>query len=602
MGFKWAKGGVGDWGKEEVMEWSKKRENNVVRNRVKSCWNARLRVPTPYEHASSRALTRFFFLSFCQVHPDNSCWTCFEQEASLDVISFFGFEATVEKLACKHYAANIKKGKEIILYYIEELLSQGVTILPKWEPVSQAMHPDALSPAAAAPAVTFTIAAETEAEEVRPRVDSMVSVSTLRTRRESAPHDAMGGATADLPDRRSKEVQKIDSDYIEKFLGPLSFLEESKLMEMRKWISETHKDKMPNEAHLMRFLRARDFNVEKAREMLHQSLLWRKQHQIDRLLTGYKSHPVITDYFAGSWHREDMAGRPLYVLRLGQMDFKGLLRAVGEDDILRHLLATCEEGLQKCEKATKTRQKPISSWTGLVDLEGLSMRHLWRPGVRVLLRMIELVEANYPETMGRLLIVRAPRVFPVLWTLVSPFIDENTRNKFLILGGNDYQGPGGLTDYIDTRYIPDFLDGDSQCDMAPGGLIPKSLYMAEVDQELTDGPPLETDSIYHPANIFRGTPHEVLIPVLEPGTVITWDFDVIKGDCIFALMKTKRPVDLDIIALHSHHHSQHGHNSPASPKLGTVMDRPLMALGVDAFNAESPLVVREGDSIQVRML
>lgn len=59
-----------------------------------------------------------------------------------------------------------------------------------------------------------------------------------------------------------------------------------------------------------------------------------------------------------------------------------------------------------------------SSWTCLVDLEGLNMRHLWRPGVKALLRMIEVVEDNYPETLGRLLIVRAPRVFPVLWTLV----------------------------------------------------------------------------------------------------------------------------------------------------------------------------------------
>lgn len=46
------------------------------------------------------------------------------------------------------------------------------------------------------------------------------------------------------------------------------------------------------------------------------------------------------------------------------------------------------------------------------------MRHLWRPGVKALLRIIEVVEANYPETLGRLLILRAPRVFPVLWTLV----------------------------------------------------------------------------------------------------------------------------------------------------------------------------------------
>lgn len=60
-----------------------------------------------------------------------------------------------------------------------------------------------------------------------------------------------------------------------------------------------------------------------------------------------------------------------------------------------------------------------SCWTCLVDLEGLNMRHLWRPGIKALLRIIEVVEANYPETLGRLLILRAPRVFPVLWTLVK---------------------------------------------------------------------------------------------------------------------------------------------------------------------------------------
>jgi hypothetical protein len=41
---------------------------------------------------------------------------------------------------------------------------------------------------------------------------------------------------------------------------------------------------------------------------------------------------------------------------------------------------------------------------------------------QALLRIIEIVEANYPETMGRVLIIRAPRVFPILWTLVSTFI------------------------------------------------------------------------------------------------------------------------------------------------------------------------------------
>lgn len=43
---------------------------------------------------------------------------------------------------------------------------------------------------------------------------------------------------------------------------------------------------------------------------------------------------------------------------------------------------------------------------------------------------------------------------------VSPLIDENTRKKFLIFAGNDYQGPGGLVDYMDKEIIPDFLGGE----------------------------------------------------------------------------------------------------------------------------------------------
>lgn len=75
-------------------------------------------------------------------------------------------------------------------------------------------------------------------------------------------------------------------------------------------------------------------------------------------------------------------------------------------------------------EATKSNGRPIWTWCLLVDLDGLNMRHLWRPGIRALLRIIQIVEANYPETMGRVLIIRAPRVFPILWTIVSTFIGK----------------------------------------------------------------------------------------------------------------------------------------------------------------------------------
>ena len=43
----------------------------------------------------------------------------------------------------------------------------------------------------------------------------------------------------------------------------------------------TFQGKVPSDPVLLRFLRARDFNVEKAREMLSQSLTW---YEFEKLL------------------------------------------------------------------------------------------------------------------------------------------------------------------------------------------------------------------------------------------------------------------------------------------------------------------------------
>jgi len=68
---------------------------------------------------------------------------------------------------------------------------------------------------------------------------------------------------------------------------------------------------VPSDATLLRFLRARDFNVEKAREMLSRSLTWRKKHAVDRILSEYQTVPVVKDYFPGGWHHHDK-GTTLY--------------------------------------------------------------------------------------------------------------------------------------------------------------------------------------------------------------------------------------------------------------------------------------------------
>lgn len=311
-------------------------------------------------------------------HPENPDWTCFDQTATLDIKNFFGFEHSIEKMGMKQYTQTTLKGKEIIEYFIEELRKEGITHVDRWQGT--------------------TVSDQTMASEGENGCDS---------RKPSI----------------SEYVDMLDGEYIQKHLGDLEPLQESKLLQLHALIKE-RVGKVPSYPTLLRFLRARDFSSDKASQMLLESLTWREQNHVDLILSEYKQPAVVHKHFPGSWHQSDKDGRPIYILRLGHMDVKGLLKSIGEDGLLKLALHICEEGLQLIEQATAKSGKPVLSWCLLCDLEGLSMRHLWRPGLKALLHIIETVEKNYPETMGRVFIVRAPRVFPIAWTIVSAFIGK----------------------------------------------------------------------------------------------------------------------------------------------------------------------------------
>lgn len=60
----------------------------------------------------------------------------------MEVKSLFGFEGAVEKLAVKHYAQSIEKGKEIIELYVQQLKEEGITFVPRFqEPVKTITEP-----------------------------------------------------------------------------------------------------------------------------------------------------------------------------------------------------------------------------------------------------------------------------------------------------------------------------------------------------------------------------------------------------------------------------------------------------------------------------
>jgi len=81
------------------------------------------------------------------------------------------------------------------------------------------------------------------------------------------------------------------------------------------------------------------------------------------------------------------------------------------------------------------------------------------------------------------------------------------------------------------------------------------------------------------------------VQVPQKGCVITWDYDILKGDMTFTVLRCKRSLLADP---HDHH---------VSGAVGGIGSRQYMdkhmVVGVDVSIVEPPLVCRDGDSIQV---
>lgn len=68
----------------------------------------------------------------------------------------------------------------------------------------------------------------------------------------------------------------------------------------------------------------------------------------------------------------------------------------------------------------------------------------------------KISQDNYPEQLGQLLIVNAPYMFSTIWSVVKGWLDEKTREKIQIKGG-DYKET--LLKYVDAEQLPEWLGG-----------------------------------------------------------------------------------------------------------------------------------------------
>ncbi|KAF6175395.1 hypothetical protein GIB67_036486 [Kingdonia uniflora] len=222
---------------------------------------------------------------------------------------------------------------------------------------------------------------------------------------------------------------------------------------------------------LLRFLRMRAFDQQKAKDKYLKMLKWREDYKVDVLVKEYKyvEYREVQRCYPHGFHGVDRHGRPLYIERIGMVDLNALLQVTTIDRFVKYHIAEQEKTLNlRFTSCSVAANKHVASTTSILDVKGVGMNSFSKPA-RELFMEIQKIDSNYyPETLHRLFIVNAGSGFRILWKALTAFMDARTIAKIQLLGSN-YQS--SLAEVIDESNLPSFLGGSCTCSEFGGCLL-----------------------------------------------------------------------------------------------------------------------------------